>query len=422
MTGPLGQILGLDGGPDDEAAVSRRAPTDISGQLSAVRDAYRKWLGKSYDLRALDCVLAAAATETLGGDPPWLLVIGGSGAAKTETLMALAGAGAKVISTINGEAALISGTQLKDRAKDATGGLLPEISASGSSLMVIKDVTTILSMNRDTRGLVLSALREIHDGRWSRNMGADGGRTLEWRGRLIVIGACTTAWDAAYQVIATMGDRFLLVRLTADAEGRRSAGMQAIRNVNYETAMRDELSREVGKLLRLVSATPDLKLTDDEVEDIFGLADLVTRGRTAVERDFKGNPMFAHALEMPTRLAKQLVQLGRGGLALGMDRSEAMDVVSRCASDTMPPLRLRVLADVADHAESTTANVVTRLQLPRMTVDKLLQELHLLELLVVTEQPWGESVRWAYTLAPDVSTDALKKLTGNVTRAQKETP
>ena len=57
-----------------------------------------------------------------------------------------------------------------------------------------------------------------------------------------------------------------------------------------------------------------------------------------------------------------------------------------------------------------------------MTVDRPLQELHLLELLVVTEQPWGESVRWAYTLAPDVSTDALKKLTGNVTRAQKENP
>ena len=418
----MGQILGLDGGPDDEAAGSRGAPTDISGQLLAVRDAYRKWLGKSYDLRALDCVLAAAATETLGGDPPWLLVIGGSGAAKTETLMSLAGTGAKVISTISGEAALLSGTALKERAHDATGGLLPEIKASGSSLLVIKDVTSILSMNRDTRALVLAALREIHDGRWSRNVGADGGRTLEWKGRLVVIGACTTAWDAAHQVIATMGDRFLLVRLAADAKGRRSAGMQAIRNVNFEAEMRDELSREVAKLLSHISTSPALKLADDEVEDIFSLADLVTRARTAVERDFKGNPMFAHALEMPTRLAKQLVQLGRGALALGMPHGEAMDVVARCAADTMPPLRLRILADVADHAESTTANVVTRLQLPRMTVDKLLQELHLLELLVVTEQPWGESVRWAYTLAPDVSTDALKKLTGNVTRGSQETP
>jgi hypothetical protein len=62
-----------------------------------------------------------------------------------------------------------------------------------------------------------------------------------------------------------------------------------------------------------------------------------------------------------------------------------------------------------------TANVVTRLQLPRVTVVRAWQELHLLELLVVTEIPWGESVRWACSLADDVSTTALKKLTGNVT-------
>jgi hypothetical protein len=424
MTSPdaMAQVLGLNGDPGGavtspgcrKSSPSKR-PTDISGQLVAVRGAYRKWLGESYDLGALNCVLAAAASEKLGGDPPWLLVIGGSGAAKTETLMALSGAGASIVSTITGEAALLSGTPEKDRAKDATGGLLFEIKASGSGLLVIKDVTSILSMNRDTRALVLAALREIHDGSWSRKVGADGGRTLEWSGRIVVIGACTTAWDAAHQVIATMGDRFLLVRLAADAEGRRSAGLKAIRNVGSELAMRDELQATVGKLLGQVSAAPSLKLTDDETGSIFDLADLVTRARTAVERDFKGNPLFAHALEMPTRLAKQLVQLGRGGLALGMTRKEAMAVVERSAADTMPPLRLRVLAYVAEHPNSATADVVKGLQLPRATVDRLLQELHLLELLVVDEIAWGQSVRWIYSLADDVSTTALKKLTGNVT-------
>src|SRR5262249_55788225 len=154
------------------------------------------------------------ATETLGGDPAWLLVVGGSGAAKTETIAAL---GAVTVSTISGEAALLSGTPAKSRAKDATGGLLKDIGPSG--LLAIKDFTSILSMNRDTRALVLAALREIHDGRWFRNVGTDGGRTLRWEGRLIVVGAVTTAWDAAHQVVATMGDRFLLVRLAADAAG-----------------------------------------------------------------------------------------------------------------------------------------------------------------------------------------------------------
>jgi len=392
-------------------------PSDISGQLAATHAAYRKWLGASYDLGALDCVLSAAATETLGGDPPWLLVVGGSGAAKTETLMPLAGAGAgaHIVSTISGEAALLSGTSKHERVKGATGGLLPMINASGCSLLVIKDVTSILSMNRDTRALVLAALREIHDGRWSRNVGTDGGRTLSWEGRLVIVGAVTTAWDAAHQVIATMGDRFLLVRLAADAAGRRAAGLQAMRNVSREIAMREELSEVVGKLLRRVSAAASLQLTEDETAQVFDLADLVTRARTAVEKDYRGEPLFAHALEMPTRLAKQLVQLGRGGLALGMGHEAAMRVVMRCAADTMPPLRLRALADVAGHPGSFTAQVVTRLQLPRKTVDRLLQELHLLGLLVVEDQVWGESVRWSYSLAEDVSTAALNRLAGNVT-------
>ena len=135
-------------------------------------------------------VLAAAAAERLGGDPPWLMVVGGSGAAKTQTVAPLTGAGAHVISTINGEAALLSGTSKRDRAKDATGGLLRQIGPRG--LLVVKDFTSVLSMNRDTRALVLAALREIYDGRWSRNVGTDGGQTLTWHGRLVVIGAVTT--------------------------------------------------------------------------------------------------------------------------------------------------------------------------------------------------------------------------------------
>lgn len=393
--------------------------TDISGQhLTVVHEAYRRWFGEDYDVGALDCVLCAAAAERLGGDPPWLLLVGGSGAAKTETIMPLIGAGAVAVSTINGEAALLSGTSKKDRTKDATGGLLRKVGASG--LLVIKDVTSILSMNRDTRALVLAALREIYDGHWSRNVGTDGGQTITWKGRLVVIGAVTTAWDSAHQVIATMGDRFVLVRLNS-GEHRRAAGRQAMRNVDAEVTMRAELAERVGTLLAGCEST-GVEINETEVDALLDLADLVTRARTAVERDFQGNPVFAHALEMPTRYAKQLVQIVRGGLALGMSRPGAMVPAKRCAADSMPPLRLKVLGDVAEHKWSSTRDVVKRLQLPRKTVDRVLQELHLLGLLIVDEQPYGESVRWIYALADDVNADALGELTNlarNVTTPDK---
>jgi len=87
----------------------------------------------------------------------------------------------------------------------------------------VKDFTSILSIDRNIRTGVMAALREIHDGRWERNVGTDGGRTLSWSGRLVVVGACTTAWDQAHSVISTMGDRFVLVR-SSSRYGRIAAG------------------------------------------------------------------------------------------------------------------------------------------------------------------------------------------------------
>jgi hypothetical protein len=387
-------------------------PPHVPGQvLDDVHKVFRRWLGKDYDLGALDAVLATAAAEQLGGDPCWLLVVSGSGAAKTETVMPLLGVGATVVSTISGPGALLSGTSEKERAKGATGGLLREIGRRG--ILVIKDVTSILSMDRHARAEVLAALREIYDGRWIRHVGTDGGKTLTWAGRLVVIGAVTTAWDSAHAVVATMGDRFVLVRIESK-ENRRAAGLQALLNTDYETQMRKELSSVVGALLGVVDLNNPPRLTEGEMYALLDLADIVTFARTAVERDYMGEVVQAHAPEMPTRFTKQLGQIVRGAIAIGMERPAALDLAARCAGDSMPPLRLAVLVDVASHPRSRTTEVVKRLQLPRRTVDRTLQELHLLSLLTVDEEPYGEKVRWLYTLAESVSSEALQRLARNV--------
>jgi len=373
--------------------------------LADVHRVFRKWLGDEYDLDAINATLATGAVERLDGDPLWLLLISGSGNAKTETVQSLARAGARVTSTITSDGALLSGSPKREKAADATGGLLRLLGPRG--VLVIKDVTSILSADRNARATVLAALREIHDGRWQRNVGTDGGRTLTWEGRIAVVGAVTTAWDRAHDVVASMGDRFVVVRMDS-TEGRIGAGRQAIGNTGDEERMRAELGDVVAGLLHRVDAADAVTVTDSERERILAAADVVTLARTAVDYDYRGDVIDAHAPEMPTRFAKQLAQVLRGAVAIGMDRTAALRLAIRCARDSMPPLRLALLDDVSAHPDSRPIDVRRRLAKPWSTVDRQLQSLHMLGVLACDEEelPNGKTA-WRYRIAPGVDPTAL---------------
>lgn len=402
-----------------DAAVGGVKPTEIGDRasappqvaLGAAHDIFRRWLGDEYDLDALNAVLAAAAVERLTGDPLWLLLVSGSGNAKTETVQALDGVNALVTSTITSDGALLSGAANKDKAKDATGGLLRRIGARG--LLVVKDVTSILSMNRDTRATVLAALREIHDGRWERNVGTDGGKTLTWQGRIVIVGAVTTVWDRAHDVIAAMGDRFVLLRMDS-TKGRFEAGQRAIKNTGCEATMRRELADAVGAVLAgVTNALIDVR--DDEARAILEAANVVTLARTGVDSDYRGDVIDAHAPEMPTRFAKQLTQVLRGSIAIGMDRDEALRLTIRCARDSVPPMRLAIIDDVAKHPGSSTKEIRQRLNKPRATVDRQLQALHMLDVLDCVEEEtigFGKAVTiWRYHLATGIAPEVLARRT-----------
>lgn len=399
--------------PGDPHHAAWEATRDDVQRLNHVHAVFRRWLGASYDIEALDVVLAAAVAGAVDftGDPVWLLVISGSGNAKTETVSALSGR-AIVTSTVSSEGALLSAVPIKEHAKDATGGLLRRL--GGGGLLVIKDFTSILSMGREIRAGVLAALREVYDGFWARNVGTDGGRTLTWRGRVGLIGAVTTAYDSAHGVIAAMGDRFALVRMDSSAVATRvDSGHQAMSNVGSEHTMRAELAESVSKLLANIGAATEL--SNQDIGVLFPAADLVTLARTGVERDFQGNVLDAHAPEMPTRFAKQLGQIVRGAVALGVDRTRAWRLALRVARDTVPPMRLLVLLDVMDHPASTTKDVVHRVQKPRTTVDRTLQELHVIGLLKLHD----DGGAWRYSLADTVNQATLNELRVNTPTTDK---
>ena len=340
--------------PDNPAHRRRAAETEpVATDPPGTRrtTVFHRWLGEDYDTDALDAVLAAAAVEKLDDGRPGVAADHlRSGNAKTETVQALDGVGAIVTSSIIVEAALLSATPKRERAKDATGGLLRQIGDRG--LLVVKDVTSILSMNRDTRAKVLAALREIYDGRWYREVGTDGGRTLEWEGRIVVIGAVTTAWDTHHGVIATMGDRFTLVRIDSTKARQARRARRPSRNTGDEAQMRSELAAAVAGRHRRDEHRRRSRSPTTRPTRCCAAADLVTLARTGVEYDYRGDVIDAHAPEMPTRFAKQLTQIVRGG------RRDRHEPRRRAAAGD--PLRARLDAAAAAGASSTTCRASTR--------------------------------------------------------------
>ena len=347
--------------------------------LTEVHAVFQKWLGDDYDVDAIDFTCAAGACARLTGDPLWPLIISGPGAAKTETVQSLSGAGAQVTSTIASEGALLSATSDKSKSKGATGGLLRLLGPGG--VLVIKDITSILSADRNTRGPVLGAIREIYDVKFERNVGVDGGRTLTWEGRIVIVGACTTAWDAAHSVISIMGDRFVILRIDS-TRGRRNSGLRAIRNTGDEVRMRKELAKVVGGLIAHASLK-ETRLSEKETEKLVNAADIVTLARTGVEYDHKGDVASAHAPEMPTRFAKQLSQIIRGGVAIGLSRQQGMQLAIRCARDSIPPLRLEIMLDVANNPDSKAGEIHKRVKKPFRTVKRAIDTLVMLGVLVI---------------------------------------
>jgi hypothetical protein len=356
-------------------------PGPAAQPLTTAHAAFRKWFGTEYDIDAATAVMAAAASEKLPGDPLWLLIVGGPGNAKTATVQALTGCGAHITSTIASEGALLSATPRKQRGAKATGGLLRKIGDHG--VLVIKDFTSILSASRETRGMVLAAIREIYDGLWERNVGTDGGHTLTWIGRIVIVAAVTTHWDAAHTVVASMGDRFALLRMRS-SKGRKEAGSGAIRNTGSELAQQQELAAVVNAAVAQMDTTP-FQLSQDDVDQLVKAADLATLARSAVERDYRGEVEFAHDPEAPTRFAKQLVQLMRGAIAIGVEKDEAMRLVRRCAADSIPPLRRDILLDLASHPNSRVYDIRKRISQPRNTVRRGVECLHMLGTLVCVE-------------------------------------
>ena len=175
--------------------------------LTEAHEVFTRWLGDDYDTSALDAVLATAAVERLDGDPLWLLLISEAAATrKPKPCKDWTASAPSSPAPSPRPVRCCRPSPKRERAKDATGRAAAQARAPwrpghqgrDEYLVDVRRITR-RSARRTARGLRRPVV--THEGTY-------GGLTLDWAGRIALVGAVTTAWDKAHSAIAAMGDRF----------------------------------------------------------------------------------------------------------------------------------------------------------------------------------------------------------------------
>jgi hypothetical protein len=333
--------------------------------------------------------LATVVANRAVGDPLWVLLVGGPSTGKTEPVRSLEKeSDCHLVGHIT-EAGLLSATPKRERGPDAKGGLLREVGEFG--ILLVKDFTSILSMQRDSRASLLAALRETYDGSWTRSVGTDGGRTLTWTGKLGMLGCVTGAIDSAHGVMGLMGERFVLFRMPEASAADQARA--AIRRSNNTASMRFALSAAVAAVLARAKF-PARGITDDEESWLVALAQLVVRARSSVERDsYSREIVLVPEAEAPARLVLALRQLLFGLEAIAVEPADARRIVNKAGLDSMPVIRRQMLELLAG-GSVTKADASTKLGYPPTTCNRVLEDLNAHGLIVRTGDGSGKALIW----------------------------
>lgn len=368
---------------DGEEAPAKPYEAPAKRSLAEVLAVFHEWL-EDPDDGLVETTLATVVANRAPGDPVWTLVVAPPSSGKTEAIMPVNVLPDVLYVGKMTDAALLSGTAAKERARDADGGLLREIGERG--ILLYPDFGDILAMQHDTRQQVLQAMRRIYDGHYVRDVGVEGHRKLRWDGHCGFIGAATEAIDSHHAVIAALGDRYLTLRLRlADAKAQ---AQRAIDDNDREEQMRQELGDAVAGLLGHLDT--ELPAIDEPLRDrLADMATLAVRCRSVVDRDsYKREIVGVPKAEQPARFAKQLAKLHQALLHIGCDADEAWRIVKRVTLDSMPAGRHKVLDVLASVESSNTSTVSQTARLPTTVVRRHLEDLEAHE--VVDRQHGGE--------------------------------
>jgi hypothetical protein len=327
---------------------------------------------RHYEIEDLGPLLIAFATyvsQGLPGDPIWLMLVGPPSTIKSEVIRAF---GEDATERVWPLSTLTVNTFIS--GQDKKNSLLRRLDGK---VVTVKDLTTILEKNKDTRNEIFSQLREIYDGYFSKGTGNQDAGYQNIKARITIIAGATSVIDLYESAQNLLGSRFVKVRTHAGDLRRTSA--KARRMAGKET----EVRKEVGQITRsyLNSVKVAEVPTDDATHELLTqLADFVCRMRTGIPRDWYGRVEYLPEPEGIPRLYKQFLKLS-WCLSTILDRTnvdnDVLRLIAKVGRDTIDSRRLLVLESLPKDEERTSV-VSARVGLPGETTSRILEDLRLL--------------------------------------------
>ena len=355
---------------------------------------FKKWLMMP-EYSVIDVTVGCIVANIIPGETTNLYVVGPSGSGKTEVIRSLEGyAGVQGISRVT-PATFVSGF-----GKKGAASLLNKLTKKGKVVVVMKDFTTVLSMRQEARGEILSQIREISDGKYDGFYGND--ESVEWVGKLAFIAGVTNIIDEYSHAVQTLGERFLYYRIPRDNPIEVAEFSQG--NSGLEDHMRRELKGGVAEFMEELKIRRVEQFQEMAVR-ITSLSCMVAAARSVVSRNkFTGVHNYEPQAEGPSRITKQLTQLG-AGIANVNGKEEIDDEVygmlKKVAVDTIPGMRYRIINWMASNGcmngdMALTAQIGSGCNMTVNTARHHLEDFEIME--VAKKKVEGTSYSWG--LAP----------------------
>ena len=319
------------------------------------------------DLQAVRTIGAASLAHFLwpDGSPVWLMCVGASGTGKTEIAMGVMEGFPHFYALSNlTEATLLSGWKGKQ------AGLLASLTARpeyGKDILFgISDFSSVTSLRADKLKAVAGLLRELYDGKVSKDFGV--GKHEEWQGKATMIVGCTRSVERMWSLNRDLGERFCYVRW-------RSGSMEELAAMalghDDRTGIRGRTTELATRWFEGADRSLASKFDRREAErlELHQLASLVARLRCPVIRGGSEESGKAGGIvdigdqEGPGRLVKTMWQLARAHAVFDgrtwIER-EDVEVATRVARDSVPQIRWKIMEYLAGEPRAVGSSDVGR--------------------------------------------------------------